>query len=650
MARTWPPSPCVEDEYVALAKEHMLDVPLQQLKSEDQPAGSRGSVDQYPIILDSHAPAQPFPSEKPTLPSKSRHPPAVNPETRFVLVPSQASESESETTRPSDMLHRSKSTAQLPELDVPRGRPHVTRIHTDVGAGLDGMRTGHRRVPSPYVHTPAGLMETLSPESRNKVDLLSPMHAQEPRRTASAHPGTRTVHRDSSDSDQKDKSSRRPERSRSRVVRQSFSHSDRSECEKIKPQKPSRRDESPDSKFTRRAHRYRSPAPPRGGFTGYTYTGQEHITPPQTPKSASDSARSSGLDQTSIHEQPHNRQAPKRLNTDSPHTSSAEESYSRRTRHEDERKPDPRARSRHRSRARGSQEDALKQSRARSQRREKSFKDEANHEHHSSDEQARGGTRTPVSTRMPLNMENYLETAFATNQSKRPREGDARSRYVSPSASPAPSPPQTPRGERSPKDYFELGSHSLKPSKQRSRPPSIDETHFRDIKTVTSSLLGVATLGASLAAKAMPALTRANTSPSLETPSSSSQSRPSSGPRSRRPSPLLEESQPVYQSLSRTNSIAVHEDGNAMRTTTYAVHEDRQVPKTAQYMPTALEPPPRANSRASSYSHSPEQPRPPAPFRAYSTAGTSNQGHQQQMHLPAHQPVLLAQRTWNLAR
>ena len=51
MARRWPPSPSVEDEESALAREHILEHPLTS-KSEDQAGGCRGSVDQYPIILD----------------------------------------------------------------------------------------------------------------------------------------------------------------------------------------------------------------------------------------------------------------------------------------------------------------------------------------------------------------------------------------------------------------------------------------------------------------------------------------------------------------------------------------------------------------------------------------------------------------------
>lgn len=633
----WPPSPCVEDEDVALAKEHMPHKPLRQAKSEDQPATSRGSVDQYPIIVDSdHQPPTSHAKEpiSEPQPPNSTPEPALNTETRFVLVSSQStSETDSDSLRPPEHLHRSKSTTQLPGHGEQRGRPHVTRIHTDVGSGHEGTRKDPRRGASPYLQTPAGLVDTLSAEPRYKDNLLSPKHAHDTRRPVSAHPGQRRTERESSDSDQNAKSHRRPERSRSRAARQSFSHSDRSEAEKIKSSKASKRDESPDSKFARRAHRYRSPAPQPGGFTGYTYTGQAHITPPQTPKLPTDSARSSAPDQTLVPEQPGSSYLHNRLTNDSPSTSSAEEGHARRSRQDDGSKDHRTAQSRPSSPVRNERGERTRPIRARSQRRDRSSRDESNREQYSSDESSRRGLKTPLSARTPLSMEGFFDNAFKKNQDK--RSSAVYSRHPSPSASPAPSPPQTPRGDRSPKDYFEQAPHSSKLSKQRSRPASIDDTNPKDIKNVTS-LLGAATLGASLAAKAIPILSRSNTSQSLESPVNTSHSRTNSGQWSRRPSPLLEQSQQPYQSLSRANSVTSRDDGT--RTTTYTVHEERTLPKTTQYVPIPVEAP-RAASRASSYSHSPEQPRPASLFRAYST--TTVQGSQQPLQAPT-QPILMS--------
>lgn len=637
MTQLWPPSPCVEDEEVALAKEHCLDVPLHQLGSENQPATSRGSVDQYPIILDNHVAAQPC-QEKPSGARKSngvpetKHgeqavPPAVPPavtntETRFVYIPS--AQSDDEPVQPTDALHRSKSTTQLPDQDVPRRRPPVTRLKTDLGAGLERFTTGHLRAPSPYAHKSSGLTETFSAGPFPKDNLLSSMHAHEVRRPMSAHPGIPFPERETSDSDQKSKSKRRSERSRSRAARQSFSQSDWSESDKIKRSKSVRRDESPESKFSSRARRYRSPAPSRGGFVGYTYTGQDHITPPQTPKLNSDSARSSALDQTSGAESSSSHHTGKKSTAESPYTSSAEESFSRRYGFGDDRRIAHTGRSRRSSRSRVERGDRPRSDRAVSQRR----KHESNREPPSADERSRQDTQTSLSARTPMGMEDFLEKAFIANSNKRGNYDDQHSRPVSPLASPPQSPPRTPRGERASKEYFELPTQSSRPSKHRSRPPSFDDTHFKDIKNVTS-LLGAATLGASLAAKALPAFSRPTISQSAETPSFGSLSKPSSGQRSGKPSPVTEEPQAGSPTISRQSSVATRDDGISTRTTTYAVHEERTVQKNTTYAPTPLEPP-RAASRASSYSHSPEKPRPPVPYRAFSSA--SSQGLQQPLH------------------
>ncbi|OAL40473.1 hypothetical protein AYO20_00209 [Fonsecaea nubica] len=616
--QTWPPSPCVEDEEVALAREHISDITLHQLKNENQPASSRGSVDQYPIILDNKTPDQSCsPTEKEfvseALSPDSHSKPAVNNEKRFVLVPSQSLEPEAETHLRPEPLHRPKSTTQLSDQAVPRGRPHVTRIHTDIGPGLEGMRTGHRRAPSPYAHTPVALMGNLSAEPQRKNTLLSPMHAHEPRRSASVHPRSGGFDRDSSDSDH------------------------RSESDKVKSPKSSTRNESPNGRFSRRAHRYRSPAPPPGGFTGYTYTGQEHITPPQTPKLNGDSARSSFTDHASLSEQPSKRQTSSRLTADSPYTSSAEESHSRRPRPIEERKVDRGLRSRRNSRNSSEKDERPKLSRTRSRHNDMTLKDESNQEQFPYGERPYRETQPELSARTTSGMEDLLEKAFMANNTKQVNHEDSCSRHVSPRGSPATSPPQTPRGGDPPqRDYFEQTHNGLRSSKQRSRPQSIDDTHFKDIKNVTS-LLGAATLGASLAAKAIPALSRSNTSQSLETQSSGSQSRPGSGQRSRKPSPAIEESQPAYQSLSRTNSTVNRNDSVNTRTTTYMINEERPVPKNGLYAPSPLEPP-RTASRSSSYSHSPEL-RPPAPLRAFSSVPA--QGHQQPLHFAA-QPALMS--------
>lgn len=235
----WPPSPSVEDEDVALAKEHLLDVSRCRLNSDDQGAQSRGSVDQFPIILDTSDSAGLISPEVPRssnpcslIPDNSSGdeqqepttPPALNHDKRFVFLPSR--KSDIDETSPHDGLHRSKSTARIPPFqEVPRGRPQVTRLQTDLGAGLDTMISGHRRTPSPYAYKPGALVDS-STARQNNANLLSPTHVRGARRPLSARPASYCHNHESSDSDHRAKSRKRLERSRGRAVPPTLAHSE----------------------------------------------------------------------------------------------------------------------------------------------------------------------------------------------------------------------------------------------------------------------------------------------------------------------------------------------------------------------------------------------------------------------------------------
>lgn len=665
----WPPTPCVEDEAISLAKEHVPD----HVKSDDQPASSRGSVDQYPVILDNPDPAHPTYSKtprkdkpcslEPDTSSLDEHPEPVTPpsatnnERRFVFLPSVNGDPDPDpqpNRRPPDILHRSKSTTQLKPEDNSRGRPQVTRIQTDMGAGLESMVTGQRRAPSPYAHARSSpmLAESFVQSPRPQDNLLSPMAAHQPRRPVSVHPRTRPAAHDSSDSDHKPRV-RRHERSCSRAARPSISHSDRSDIEKPRRAKSTRR-RSPDSRPSRDYPRHRSRGPAEGGYGTYSYTGQDHITPPQTPKPSAEPTRSTMEDpKTAANPNPvGSRQPLRRGTTDSPYTSSAEEGHGRRYGSGDERKLARGFRSRRGSRSQSEREDEIRSQQATSSRRnpdrdrdrDRDRKDDSNRGYQTSDERNRfEGPRSPVSahktTKDPKAMEDYFEKAFEANQSKRSRQTAPHSQHASPIASPPRSPPRTPRGDKAPRDYFEPPYQPPKSSRQRTRPPSMDEGHFKDLKPLTT-LLGAATLGASLAAKAIPNLSRSSTSQPVDSPSSGSLSRPSSGQRSRKPSPVSDETTPPVQPssvpVSRNNSVADREEGPLPRVTTYAVQDERLLPRSVPH-PTIQVEIPRAASRASSYSHSPEQSRPAALPRAFSSSmGVPGQ---QSTHLQPQQPV-----------
>lgn len=642
MTQVWPPSPCVEDEEVSLAKEHLLDVPIHQLKTDNQPAGSRGSVNQYPIIVDSDDPDaanKQHDSNSDNVRSKKHKESAdtdapANTEKRFILVSDKTALEEEPT---SETFHRSKSTTQLDKQEAQKERPQVSRIHTDFGPGLDGP-TARWRQPSSYPHTSQPMPGSVSGGPQSGPNLLSPMDVHRPRRSRSVHQATRPAHNDSSDSEHVSKSKRSHERSRSTARKQSYPQSDRSDTEYMKSPTQSRSDRKTTDGFSSRAQRYRSPAPSKGGFVGYSYTSQEHITPPQSPKPMLEHTPSSILDWNASG-YPSSRRGTGQLISESPYTSSAEERRSRKQGSEDEKRNRRASRSRRRSHYYPQEGDKPSMSRATSRRRERGFKDESNRGSFSSDERARREQHIPLSARTPKAMEDYFNRALSVKQSRRSGHNNDHSRPVSPLASPPESPPRTPRGDKAPREYFEPPLSTANTSKPRSRPPSVDDSYFNNLKPLTT-LLGAATLGASLASKAMPSSSRSSTSLStLETPSSGSQSRPNSGQRSRKPSPVSEEVPKVTYTLSRNNSFASKDEGQPTRTTTYAIHEDRTLQKTSTYVPAPVESP-RTATRAASYSYPLEAPRPPAPYRAMST--TSTQAFQQYLHVTTQQPVVSA--------
>ncbi|KIW38885.1 uncharacterized protein PV06_08711 [Exophiala oligosperma] len=637
MAQIWPPSPCVEDEEVSLSKELLLNSPVPNPKNDDQPAGSRGSVDQYPIIIDSDdsdITSKHHDSDSDNAPSQHRSSgrtnakSTTNTEKRFVLFSPERSEVEEES--PLENLHRSRSTTQLNIPEEHRGRPQVTRIHTDFGPGRGNMAADHRREPSPYAYSHPSTMESTSAGPHSGINLLSPMDAHRSRRSLPGHQRSRPPpQHDSSDSEHGFKSKRRSERSRSRAPRKSFSQPDRPDFEKTKTSRHTQDDSRRTTEdFSHKARRHRSPAPTPGGFVGYSYTSQEHITPPQSPKPLSGSTRSSASE--SVRDHALFRRGADQVITDSPYTSSADEGHTRRQTSGDEKREKGVARTRRASSRSHLQElDRSSVNRAASRHRDRGPRDMPSREPVSSDERPRRELHTPLSARTPKATEDYFSRALSTKPSRRPGHSDDHSRPVSPLGSPPASPPRTPRGDKVARHDFQPPLSAANTSKPRSRPPSLDDSHFNGLKPLTT-LLSAATLGASLA-KAIPNLSRSTTSVNtVESLSSGSQSRPSSGQRSRKASPDI---------LIRTTSLPSRDDAQPLRTTTYSIHEDRTVQRSSTYTPTIVESP-RTASRASSYSYSPETSRPAVPHRAMST--TSTQSFQQYLNVTSQQPVVSA--------
>src|SRR5271170_5778461 len=189
MSVTWPPSPSVEDEASALAHECLLDSAVEKLKSDDQPAGNRGTVNQYPIILDSdqdtvsqkeeakdhsHPCTSSAGAQSSDESSGPATPPPTNRDQRFVHIPSQ--QSKRLPTKEEKARSKSDSNLRIKEEDTSRGRPSISRIETDVGSDLPEMVTGKRRAPSPYAYKASQIVaEKIYPVRRfSGEQLLSP--------------------------------------------------------------------------------------------------------------------------------------------------------------------------------------------------------------------------------------------------------------------------------------------------------------------------------------------------------------------------------------------------------------------------------------------------------------------------------------------
>ena len=552
MAQLWPPPPSVEDEEEALAREHGSNSSRSDNETSKPIFDSRGSVDQLPIIQDAnvrpesiHAAGK---AQKPHLdkgssaiPKQSTGPGPVNNEKRFVFFSSD-DEQPGLVPPPQTKVSRSKSTTRLGGDETPRGRPQISRIQTDVGVGLQGMATGQRRAPSPFSY--------MAPPSsgrdlRAKDSLLSPDTATNAsqanvssRRSRSTRPSAAI---ESSDSDRKPSS--RSYRSRSRHERSRRTKSGITYEEELHTSSRSDRHESDHRASQREPSRQRA-RPERSHRSAHG-----DITPPKTPTLPRESPHHSAAEEPDRHRRERSRHPEKRYSKDSSYLSSADEG--RRRREADEK-------------------DKPTLSRRSSMRRITKPHLDLPDAH----EKTRVDSDALHSARSPQVSEDYFQKAYEDNQRRQTKKGPVHSAHPSPFSSPPQSPPKTPTGDRSSKDYFELNS-PLAAVKQRSRPASTTETAYKGL----NSLLGAATLGAaSLAAKAVPSLSRSSTT-SLENPSSGSPTSSGGFQRSRKPSPVHDDSRP----LSRAPSYVGKEDHLPSRPHLASPEQDRPISRAGSY-------------------------------------------------------------------
>ena len=144
MTSTWPPTPSVEDEEAALAQEYELDTIASPITSNEEPP-VKGTVDQYPIILDVHP--QTLPNDSSAIESDREHsssdeshgpptPTTANSEQRFVLL-----------THDTHKKTLSEAEWQHPRSHVPEA-PRKASLEIDQGV----RRSDDHQRQRPYVY------------------------------------------------------------------------------------------------------------------------------------------------------------------------------------------------------------------------------------------------------------------------------------------------------------------------------------------------------------------------------------------------------------------------------------------------------------------------------------------------------------------
>ena len=623
---SWPPSPCVEDERVSLAREHGSDASDTDLDQGKSPALSRGSVDQLPLIIDVNAKEEALPQktkpQRTSAPATNSEPPKVhqsrqvNEDRRFVHVPLPSNGLGIPT---GDSRQRSKSTTRLDGDATPRGRPQVHRLQTDFGGDLHSMASGQRRAPSPYSYRAPATVHQSSKDDRSKTSMLSPESAAAPRpaegslrRSRSARPERLNVAIESSDSDHK--SSRHKHRSKSRHRPSEDKHTKSGGEEYFSDRRSDGHD----------AHRRSRRSPLRVREVDKSHrSAHGHITPPQTPILPRDSPYTSAAEDSDRRRRRERSRGPeRRYSKESAYSSAAEDNQRRRTV--------------------DNQSSTVLSRRGSMRRTNKPYLDLSE-----TSPKSRIDSNTSQAIRTPKALEDYFQKAFDENKTRNSKHTSQYSAHPSPLSSPPTSPPRTPRGERRSRDYFELNAPTGT-VKQRSRGPSTDENPIKPL----TSLLGAATFGASLA-KIVPGISRSSTA-SLETHSSSSQGSLASGQRSRKPSPVHEENKPAgsrpgsragsltgkeelyaqrgipmptqYQRpVSRAGSTASREDASYSqphRASTIPMRDERPPSRSGMLAVNGSEHPPMAQ-RAASYSSYDQQRTRPSSRRTCSTNGSA---------------------------
>jgi hypothetical protein len=571
MTTSWPPTPSVEDEEAALANEYALDSIASSVQSKEEPQ-AKGTVDQYPIILD----AQSSRNESAAIESDREHsssdeshgpptPTTANSEQRFVLL---------EHDTPKKIPPQADWQPPRSE-DRVRGRPYVSPIQTNVGNDLDEMITGHRRLPSPYASGSKQPSSGSQPQKRFSGDsFLSPQHASSDEHHRARSTGRKGKHEDARSLTDPEKSSEK-RRHHSRRRRESG----------IKTTAPSLEDLA-STGFDRRSLSYTAAAAaPVASIlsSGIHNQSKEDCTVAEAAKhrrALRDSPYTSAAEEKSRrHRSKSRRRSKSRARMDrtitqtSPYTSSAEES-----KHSTHRAYKIPASDRKLSR----RSSTIKAERPRLNVSDQYYSygvGDPLTDHPESSKRQSDSHRNPAydgrshlvessSVQSPEAMEDYLAKAFKANWRRSDRTPLA-SPDASPFVTPPRSPPQTPRRNRGSKGSFDHISETVLDA-PRSRQASGDDSPWNGLRPLTTAAAGM------VASRMIPPLSRSSTAPIDATSHSSSSKPPSSGPRSRRPSPVHED---FPRPVSRAGSFDVRDDRPLSRVATSASSEQRRYPR-----------------------------------------------------------------------
>lgn len=565
----WPPSPSVEDEATALAHEHSLDASIQVLQSEDQPALSRGSVDQYPVIVDSDSGELPRQEERKhvkhdsTSETHAAYDSAYSsgPATPPPMVRSRRRSKSDETlfkhnTEPRTITSNSGYPSPIEERSSTYGRPQVTRIQTDLGSGLGSTAGRVRREPSPYsnkgmtsksrqnsaVQPPDNYMLSPSRAADSPISLHQQLRQPPPPQSSNGIERASVASVD-----------RRPP----------LQPNERSVGNTVGRDGPRSRVERPESHRSPQVDVRRSFAPVDnyGRQPSYEKSERRGVNGPMSPPHSRRESRDSTYDLSNGNWANYPRHSSSRQSArdakESPHTSSAEDSSREHRRRQERDTGIDRKRSRRRSSHRKERRELTDLAETtRPVTLPNSAVDGASRYRRDSRLQGRPDPITPLTADPAHNWtSDYFENAFKANDNRKSQGLQGYHSSGSVLVSPMTSRPSTPRSERHSKDYFEIPVPAQHSSLHSPR-PSMDEGPSRDAKAY-GSLLSAATNGAAIAARASNNSSRSPTH-STEAFVTPSTTRAPSASQSRRQSFARDEPRPPVRNASYGNLEASH--------------------------------------------------------------------------------------------